>query len=849
MTGVQKVYVEVSVNVPQMTGTFHYHLPPELEGVIQPGHLVEVPFGRQQVQGVVFGFIDKPEVSETRAVTALLDAQTALTPLQIELAKELAQWSLASLASCISLMLPPGLAQQADTLYTRTIRQQENSAEALTPLQQRLLKALDERGPLRGRQLDTAFRRADWRASMRGLIRRGMVQTASMLPPPAVKPKQVRTAILGCKPEMAMAQREQLARRGSAAGQRRLAILEVLLRQPGPVEAAWLYAESGGNLSDLKALEKLGLVRLGEAETWRDPLAELEFVPAEAPPLTSDQQAAWQVIQEGLERAANGEFVRPYVLHGVTGSGKTEIYLQAVTETLRLGRQAVVLVPEIALTPQTVRRFLSRFPDQVGVVHSRLSAGERYDTWRRARLGQLGVIVGPRSALFTPLEKPGLVVVDEFHDDTYFQSDIQPSYHAREAAVRYARLAGAVCLLGSATPDITSQYRAEQGEYQLLRLPQRILAHRQAVQAQVQRLKLTSRYRPLSEQAETIELPPVDVVDMRLELQAGNRSIFSRALQSALSETLEHRQQAILFLNRRGSATYVFCRDCGYTLKCPRCEVPLTLHTDMQEGISRLTCHYCGYQRSMPKNCPQCQSDRIRQYGTGTEKVESEVHQLFPDVRTLRWDYETTRTKGAHEAILSHFANHHADVLVGTQMIAKGLDLPFVTLVGVVLADVGLNLPDMRATERTFQVLTQVAGRAGRSPLGGQVVLQTFMPEHYVIKAASQHDFYAFYQQELAYRRQLGYPPFARLVRLEYRHRQADQAQAAAQALSGQIGAWQQIPGSSPVQVIGPAPCFFNRMNGLYRWQIVLRGTDPAGLLRGRSLPDWRVEVDPPSLL
>ena len=571
--------------------------------------------------------------------------------------------------------------------------------------------------------------------------------------------------------------------------------------------------------------------------------------PAEPPPLTADQGAAWQIIYRGLEQAATGKYVPPYLLHGVTGSGKTEIYLQAVAETLRLGRQAVVLVPEIALTPQTVRRFVSRFPGQVGVVHSRLSAGERYDTWRRARLGQLGVIVGPRSALFTPLENPGLVVVDEFHDDTYFQADIPPAYHAREAAVCYARLAKAVCLLGSATPDVVSRYRAEQGEYQLISLPQRILAHRQAVQAQVQRLKIASRYRSAGEQAETIELPPVDVVDMRLELQAGNRSIFSRALQAALSDTLDHGQQAILFLNRRGSATYIFCRDCGYTLKCPRCDIPLTLHTDAREGLSHLTCHYCGYQRQMPKTCPQCKGERIRQYGTGTEKVESEVQQLFPQARTLRWDYETTRTKGAHEVILSHFANHHADVLVGTQMIAKGLDLPLVTLVGVVLADVGLHLPDVRAGERVFQVLTQVAGRAGRSQLGGQVILQPFDPEHYVIQAAAGHDYPAFYQRELAYRRDLGYPPFAHLVRLETRHRQAEQAQAAAQALSQQIHAWIKAQGATQTVVIGPAPCFFSRVNGIFRWQIILRGADPVSLLRGRSLPDWRVEVDPPSLL
>jgi len=842
-------YVEVSVNVPQVTGTFHYHLPTELEGVIQPGHLVEVPFGRQQVQGVVFQFVDTPEVSQTKPVTALLDEQTALTAMQIELAKELSEATLAPLAACISLMLPPGLAQQADTLYTTVIRSGQPSGLSFTPLQKRILNQLDQRGPLRGRQLDAAFRRVDWRASIRKLVRIGMLKAEAVLPAPAVQAKLVRTASLACTAETALEQMDNLARKGSPAEARRQAMLRALLREARPVEASWLYAESSGNLSDLKALQERGLVRLGEAETWRDPLVDLEFVPAEPPELTTDQQEIWQNIRDGLQAAAQGKPVKPYLLHGVTGSGKTEIYLQAVTETLRLGRQAVVLVPEIALTPQTVRRFMSRFPGQVGVVHSRLSAGERYDTWRRARQGQLSVVVGPRSALFTPFENPGLVVVDEFHDDTYYQADIPPSYHARDAAVRYARLAGAVCLLGSATPDIVSQYLAEQGDYQKLSLPQRILAHRQAVRALVERLGLVSSYRPAGPQVETIELPPVEVVDMRLELQAGNRSIFSRSLRAALEETLQNGQQAILFLNRRGSATYVFCRDCGHTLRCPRCEVPLTLHVDHQDGMSRLTCHYCGFKRQLPKTCPQCQSERIRQYGTGTERVEQEVQQLFPEARTLRWDFETTRTKGAHEAILNQFATHQSDVLVGTQMIAKGLDLPLVTLVGVVLADVGLSLPDVRAAERTFNVLTQVAGRAGRSPLGGQVILQTFMPEHYVIQAAAGHDYAAFYRQELTYRRQLGYPPFARLVRLEYRHRNADQAEQAAATLNQKIKIWMGETGNNSIQIIGPAPCFFNRLNGLYRWQIVLRGPDPAAMLRGRSLPDWRIEVDAPSLL
>jgi primosomal protein N' (replication factor Y) len=848
-------FVEVAVNVPQVSGTFHYHLPPELEGLVKPGHLVEVPFGHQQVQGVVFKIVDHPEVSETKAVLSLLDEQVVLTPDQVRLAEKLAESTLSSLASCIDLMIPPGLAQQADTLYEKCIPIYPTT-HPLSNLQNRILNLLTERGPLRGRQLDAAFRHADWRASIRPLVSQGLVGTKTVLPPPSVRAKTTRTARLSCPANLAEEQMPNLARSGSNAMERRQAMLRVLIREPGEVDVAWLYAESGGSLADLQALVKRGLVSLGDAEVWRDPLESMEFVPSEAPTLTVDQMSAWKEIQAGIHSCEDGQPVHPYLLHGVTGSGKTEIYLQAVRETLQLGRQVIVLVPEIALTPQTIRRFVSRFPGMVGSIHSRLSAGERFDTWRRARLGQISVMVGPRSALFTPFANLGLIVVDEFHDDTYYQSESQPHYHARDAAVEYARIAGAVCVLGSATPDIVSRYHAARQEWHYLSLPLRILAHRQAVENQVRKYGIRSQYHSMGGETETIDLPPVEVVDMRTELQAGNRSIFSRALQEALRETIEHEQQAILFLNRRGSATYVFCRDCGYILRCPRCDLPLTFHiagskagSNMQVSKNTLRCHYCGYTRQNPATCPQCKSERIRQYGTGTEKVESEVQALFPQALTLRWDFETTRHKGAHEAILSHFVNRRANVLIGTQMIAKGLDLPLVTLVGVVLADVGLSLPDLRSAERTFQVLTQVAGRAGRSPLGGQVILQTFQPEHYVIQAASHHDYQAFYEQELAYRRQLHYPPFSRLVRLEYRHRDAEHAEVAANTLARQIHTWLVDEKRRETEVVGPVPCFFSRLGGLYRWQIVLRGPDPASLLRGRSLGDWRIEVNPPSLL
>lgn len=847
-------YLEVAVNVPRVSGVFHYHLPPELEGEVQVGHLILAPFGSQTVQGVVVGFVDNPMVAETRAIIDVIDPSIPLTSYQIALAQALSREWLAPLAAWIGLMLPPGVEQQADLLYTA----QGRLSEDLSVTQKRLLNLLYQRGPLRGQQIDRVMTRANWRSAARSLERRGLLRSERVISAPTVRPKIVQTARLACSIAEAEAAMATLGKPGAATLPRRQAILRYLIQEGQAVEAAWLYAESGGNISDLRLLEERGLISLGQSETWRDPLVRQDFPFYEAPTLTNDQQSVWREINASLQEAnavhpPDGVgSVLPILLHGVTGSGKTEIYLRAVQETLNQGRQAIVLVPEIALTPQTIQRFAGRFPGQVGLVHSKLSAGERYDTWRRARQGELNLVVGPRSALFTPFSKLGLIILDECHDDSYYQSEQAPYYNARDVAVTYAKVTGAVCLMGSATPDVTSVYKGQQGKWRILELPARILAHRAAVQAQMEQLsrlrlegEIGSHYRLLEGQAEAINLPPVSVVDMRTELKAGNRSIFSQPLQLALKDAIERGEQSILFLNRRGSATYVFCRDCGQTLRCPKCDVPLTFH----EVEMALRCHYCNYRRKMPEVCPACGSKHIRQYGTGTQKVESDLHALFPHVRTIRWDHETTRKKGAHAAILQQFSAHAADVLVGTQMLAKGMDLPLVTLVGVVLADVGLNLPDYRANERTFQILTQVAGRAGRSPLGGQVILQTFQPEHYVIRAASGHDFKAFYEQELVYRRQLGYPPFTRLARLEYRNVNPEKAEKAAMDLAGQIRGWIKEEDRRLTRMIGPAPSFFSRQNGFYRWQIVLCGPDPVGLLRGRSLGEWRVEIDPSNLL
>jgi len=890
------IYLEVAVNVPQAVGVFHYHLPPELEEQVEVGHLVIVPFGKQTVQGVVLSFVDQPSVLETRPVLELVDPAITITRQQIQLAQRIARDCLAPLASCVGLMLPPGLEKQADFLYKPKVRAfmadyPYSNGKELNSTQTRLLKLLDKRGPLRGQQIERSMSHMDWRAAARTLVRRGLLTTQPVLPTPTVRPKHVRTARLANAPEIASEAIPSIGQKDSKAFKRRKAILDFLMRESEPIQVSWIYAETGGNSSDLRLLNDLGLIEFGESETQRDPLAQYDFQPSSPFTLTSEQKSVWEEVKKRIHQESppgsnhrntpdseftkmagnipgvsqarldcdrQSSFGQTFLLHGVTGSGKTEIYMYAVQEIISLGKQAIIMVPEIALTPQTIRRFAGRFAGQVGLVHSGLSSGERYDTWRRARTGEISLVVGPRSALFTPFPNIGLIVVDECHDDSYYQSEAQPYFHARDIAITYSQLTGAICLLGSATPDLSSMYRSKRGEIEYLQLPSRILAHKESVQLQMARIckevskvSPTTKYRTLEAQVEAIDLPPVSIVDMRQELKEGNRSIFSQSLQAEIVGVLKRNLQAILFLNRRGTATYVFCRDCGYTLKCPRCEVPLTYHQIQGDNSLSysLICHYCNYHRKVPEICPECQSPRIRHFGTGTQRVETEIKTMFPEARTLRWDYETTRTKGAHDLILNQFVAHRADILIGTQMLAKGLDLPFVTLVGVILADVGLNLPDYRANERVFQVLTQVAGRAGRSPLGGKVILQTFQPEHPVIRAAAKHDYQTFYEVEMDFRNKSGYPPYSNLVRLEVSHSNPEKVELLASKMASQIHEWLEEESRQLTRVIGPVPCFFSKQSGKYRWQIALVGPDPVSLLRGRRLDEWRVEVNPPSLL
>jgi primosomal protein N' (replication factor Y) len=662
--------------------------------------------------------------------------------------------------------------------------------------------------------------------------------------------------------------------------QKHRAVLEALQRHDGPAWIGWVYAETGASLDTLRDLEAASLITVAEEMVWRDPLAGREFTLDQQPALTGDQERVWGVVAERIGEAANqriadsksanrksasqqmtgGEersaqagsgsaFRIPpsaFLLHGVTGSGKTEIYLRGIEETLRRGRQAVVLVPEIALTPQTVRRFAARFPGKVTVWHSELGEGERFDVWRRVRTGHAAaqVVVGSRSALFLPFPDLGLIVIDEEHEPSYKQ-ERTPRYHARTAALELGRLCRAVVLLGSATPALETYYAARRGEIELLTLAKRVLGHGdQGPKTKDQDSGPSSLVVRLVE--ETTELPEVRVVDMRQELRAGNRSIFSRALSSGLRHVLNARQQAILYLNRRGAATFVMCRDCGHVEACARCATPLTYHG----APETLLCHHCNRRYPVPTVCPECGSKRIRFFGAGTENVEEAVKLAFPEARTLRWDRDVTGAKGSHDAILAKFVAHEADVLIGTQMIAKGLDLPLVTLVGVIAADVGLFLPDFRAGERTFQLLTQVAGRAGRSALGGQVVVQTYHPDHYAIIAASHHDYERFYRQELTFRREQGYPPVRRLARLVYYHSKRAQGQAESTRVADLLRAEISRLAVPETDVLGPAPCFFSMQRGEYRWQVIVRSPDPPELLRRIPVPlGWRLDIDPVDVL
>jgi primosomal protein N' (replication factor Y) len=809
-------YAHVAVHIP-LHQLFTYHIPDDLVGRLQVGHLVRVGFGTAMQPAIVVAIDNHTVIAGTKPIQEILDPLPVVSDVQIAIAHWMSEAYLAPIGLALWLWLPPSIVGKS----TRMAHLLDPHAVGDTPVQTKLLDFLRDHNPYKTatleREIGNRFRKA-----LSQLQERGVVKVISELSVPRVRPKTVRTAMLNAPIDELMNWKLSVKQRD---------IVDYLAQFDYPQDVGDVYSNTGATSAQLNTLATRGILVIGERVVFRDRLADKDFMPAQPPTLTQDQADVWDVIRPTLKPTSEANPSRKaFLLHGVTGSGKTEIYLRAIAETIAHGQQAIFLVPEIALTPQTIQRVATRFPNQVAVVHSGLSVGERYDTWQRARKGEFGVIVGTRSALFAPLPNLGLVILDEEHDPSYKQAPpIQaPYYHARSVAEELMAHHHGVVILGSATPDLETRFRAQQGELVYVRLANRIRGHRERITAQAQREQVTARYHADENDSMTIELPPVNVVDMREELKDGNTSMFSRALQNALKQTLDRHEQAILFLNRRGQATYVFCRDCGYVETCPRCDMPMTYH---RQGEA-LRCHHCGYQMPTATQCPSCASTRMKYFGAGTQQVEQELHKFFPQANFVRWDADTASNIDQHEQILAQFAEHQADVMIGTQMIAKGLDLPLVTLVGVVSADMGLALPDFRADERAFQLLTQVAGRAGRGVLGGQVILQTYQPTHPSIIHASQHDYEAFYHAEIGARRELGYPPFRRLARILVQSTHPIEAQRQAEAIATRLQAIITSLELTDTQLIGAAPCFFSKIDNHYRWHVLIRSANPAFILR-----------------
>lgn len=816
-------YARICVNLSQVSGTYDYKIPNNLIGLVRPGCLVEVPFGPRLIQGIVLDIKDSTEIDATREIFSLLDPEPVLTSRQLQMAEWLSQNTLATLSQCVDLMVLPGLSKQADVIYSPGENQLPDNAK---PIHKKLISLVDQKGEIRGRQIDLAFGMIDWRNAARSLTQQNILTVRHFLPRPSLHPRMVRRVQLAIKAEDIDYNNPPVFSRSEQRMKTRRAVMEFLASHPEPIDLQWLRANLPYDLqnTDLAALEEAEWIRLWETEVIRDPVDK--FMPEifDRHTLTPAQSSAWDQISFSIDANSNGILQKPILVFGVTGSGKTELYLRAVEETLALGKRVLWLVPEISLTPQTISRILHRFPGQVGLVHSRLTEGERYDTWRRIRAGKISIVVGARSALFSPINDLGLIIIDECHDSSFYQGEIQPYYNAIDFSVAYAETCNAVCIMGTATPEVSRYQKANVESWRVLHLPERI--------AQDKRLP---------------RLASVHVVDMRNELRQGNRSIFSYLLQQQLIETLKKGNQSILFLNRRGSAGHVFCRVCGYVMRCPRCNLPMTAHG--KEDI--LSCHHCNYRKEKPVSCSQCGSNAFRQLGIGTETVEREINKLLPDARVLRWDSDSAQQSELKDIGLIHFRNRHYDILIGTQMVTKGLDFPGVSLVGMILADVGLNLPDFRSSERVFQLLVQVAGRAGRGSTAGDVILQTFQPDHKAIEAAANQNYDQFYQWEIEQRRSLAYPPFSRLTRIEIRESKPDMASEKAARLEALLRDWLDQDDCERVDLIGPVPCFYERIRGLYRWQIILRGMNYLSVLQKHSqeLQPFRVELDPLNLL
>ncbi|XEC96977.1 primosomal protein N' [Paenibacillus tarimensis] len=826
----------VIVDVPtrQTDRPFDYEVPLSMEDWVEVGSRVGVPFGGRTLQGFVVGLTDGTEVDRTKLkpIAELLDPTPPLSADLIDLAQWMSVKYCCTWTSALQAMIPAALKGKAE----RFVSLCEATDEGVCGLPAEMAAYIRKAGAVKLSALQQRF--PEWSDAIRTGLRSGrLTETVS------VKDRlTVRTVLTVFLPQQPMPEQEALALIPTRAGKQR-ELLAYIMKLGGPVPLSSLLAETGASAPSVRALADKGLIELREVEQDRDPYAGRLFERSEPLALTDGQAAVFRSITDAVRTGQS----MVYLLQGVTGSGKTEVYLQSIECCIAEGRQAIVLVPEISLTPQMVERFKGRFGDAVAVLHSRLSGGERYDEWRKIKEKRVRVAIGARSAIFAPFERIGLIIIDEEHESSYKQEE-SPKYHARDVAVKRAKQHGATVVLGSATPSLESYAAARRASQQ----PQE---------------KRTGGLLPLPERVGGRPLPQVEVIDMRQELTEGNRSMFSRRLHQALEQRLQRGEQSVLLLNRRGHSTFVMCRSCGYTAGCPHCDISLTYH----QKTRVLRCHYCGHTERSPQVCPTCESEHIRFFGTGTQRVEEELAKLYPGIRVIRMDVDTTTEKGSHEKWLTLFGQRKADVLLGTQMVAKGLDFPYVTLVGVIAADSSLNLPDFRAAEKTFQLLTQVAGRAGRHHLPGEVVVQTYAPEHYSIRTAQRHDYDAFLDEELRHRRILFYPPFCRLVLITMSHEQlpllveqGERFAASLRDLAASAGVLAPLDSASDraFELLGPVASPIPRLKDRYRFQCMVKyrgNVDVAALLRKALAPftehsrqsrvQFSVDVDPQMIM
>ncbi|OZI13282.1 primosomal protein N' [Bacillaceae bacterium SAS-127] len=763
----QVASVIVDVAAMQTDRSFDYLIPDEWSGMIAPGMRVIVPFGPRHIQGFVTEVKNRSEVDKLKPLIEPMDLLPVLNTELLELADWLTETTLCFKISAYQAMLPAAMKAKYEKVFRLIDGKEPSTTEVVELFQQRTEIGWEE---VAKAGLLTVFRQE---------VKAEQIELVYKVKSKGNK-KMIR--MIGCALPVDQS-KEYIAKLPANALKQKL-VLDYLIQQaPTLVSVKEVMEASGASSATLKSLIEKGLIVETKQEMYRDPYENREFQKTEPLPLTELQEKAIIPVLQSIEQEQHDTFL----LYGVTGSGKTEIYLQSIQQVLEKGKEAIVLVPEISLTPQMVHRFKGRFGNDVAVLHSGLSTGEKYDEWRKIQRKEVKVVVGARSAIFAPFENLGIIIIDEEHETSYKQEE-NPRYHARETAIKRAQHYHCPVILGSATPALESFARAQKGVYKLLTLSKR-----------------------MNDQA----LPEVEIVDMREELRDGNRSMFSRALFEKLEDRLQKGEQTVLFLNRRGHSSFIMCRDCGYVSGCPHCDISLTYHRYRHQ----MKCHYCGYEEPVPNTCPECNSEHIRYFGTGTQKVEEELGKLLPHARVIRMDVDTTSKKGAHEKLLRQFEEGKADILLGTQMIAKGLDFPNITLVGVLTADTMLHIPDFRASEKTFQLLTQVSGRAGRHELQGEVIIQTYTPEHYSIQLAGAQDYDQFYQQEMMIRKLGHYPPFYFLALVTVSHYDV----LTASSITEKIADYLRSHLSPSAIILGPVASPIPRINDRYRYQCLIK--------------------------